>query len=329
MVRQRQQAVNAGRTNNIQESVVRVVSAPATTSWVRPDENITFNINTDATLPDIVFEFRTDESGPYQWDWSIKWDAKASGLRERERQGRVLKKFSKNGSFTSEQTIWHVDFNGETLGGDLTVKVKVSNITIERTIKIKGQNPNQEDITTFINTQDGLSGFDKLLEQETSSKNFINFDSEPITSFDQGYGITQMTNPVPTYTQIWNWKENILGGASLYRQKRNEAENYLGSNNRTYTEEQLQHETFSRWNGGSYYIWNERQHDWIRRNNILCDSQTGNIGWDMNNPTNENRTEDELHDRDNAQYPQGNSGQNDEHQWRYTGICYADHILNE
>lgn len=65
MVRQRQQVVNAGRTNETQESVVRVVSAPATTSWVKPDDNTSFNINTDATLPDIIFEFRTDEPGPY------------------------------------------------------------------------------------------------------------------------------------------------------------------------------------------------------------------------------------------------------------------------
>ncbi|HDC2125851.1 TPA: hypothetical protein O7X39_004510 [Salmonella enterica] len=241
----------------------------------------------------------------------------------------MLKSFSKTGSFVSEQKTWSAEFDGEIVGGKLTVKVKVNDIIIQRTVEIKGQNPSQTDVTTFVNAQDGLTGFDKLLEQETGGKNFINFDSEPITSFDQGYGITQMTNPAPTYTQIWNWKENILGGASLYRQKRSEAENYLSTDNRSYTEEQLQHETFSRWNGGSYYIWDEVQHSWVRRNNILCDTQTGNIGWDMNNPANENRTEDELHNRDHAQYPQGGAGQNDEHPWRYTGICYADHILDE
>ncbi|MFH5071469.1 hypothetical protein ACHHY8_24570 [Enterobacter cloacae complex sp. 2024EL-00215] len=329
MVGQRQQATNAGRTNETRDSVVRVISAPATTSWIRPNDNVVFNMNVDASLPDIVFEFRTDEPGPYQWAWSIKWDAKASGLKERARRGAVLRSFSKDGSFTSTQKKWNAEFGGDIIGGELKVKVIAGHITLEKTVTIKGANPALEDVTTFVNAQDGLSGFDKILEQETAAKHFINFDSEPITSFDQGYGITQMTNPTPTYTQVWSWKENILGGASLYRQKRREAENYLGAQGRTYTEEQLQHETFSRWNGGSYHVWDEPQHQWARRNNILCDTQTGNIGWDTTNPANANRTEDELHNRDQGQYPDGTHGQNNEHPWRYTGVCYADHILGE
>ncbi|MEW7312424.1 hypothetical protein AB1E22_06815 [Buttiauxella gaviniae] len=326
---QRQGIVNAARTNDTPGSIVRVVSAQAQTSWVNPSENTVYSIKKDATLPEIIFEFRTDQSGPYQWTWSIKWDAKASGLRERSRNGKVLKTFSKNGTFSSAEKIWNVDFGEETIGGELTVKVKIGNVEIERRVSIIGQNPDLEDITTFINGEEGLSGFDKLLEQETAAKHFINFDSQPITSFDQGYGITQMTNPVPTYTQVWSWKENILGGATLYRQKRQEAENYLSAHGRSYTEDQLQHETFSRWNGGSYYVWDQVQLQWVRRNNILCDTHTGNIGWDMNNPENTNRTEGELHERDNENYPSGTAGQNDEHPWRYTGICYADHILDE
>lgn len=329
MSEQRQGVVNASRTNDIQGSIIRVISVQPKTSWVKPNDKTIFNLNTDATLPEILFEFRTDESGPYEWKWSIKWDAKASGLKERARQGRVLRMFSKSGFFTSTEKIWSVDFNGEVIGGELTVKVKVGNKEIERTVSIMGRNPDVEDITTFVNEQDGLSGFDKLLEQETNSKHFINFDSEPITSFDQGYGITQMTNPTPTYTQVWSWKENILGGAALYRQKRQEALVYLSAHGRTYTEDQLQHETFSRWNGGSYHVWEQVQQNWVRRNNILCDTETGNIGWDTNNPENSNRTEGELHDRDYEQYPLGSSGQNNEHPWRYTGICYADHILDE
>ncbi|MRS17519.1 hypothetical protein GJV06_21805 [Enterobacteriaceae bacterium RIT691] len=328
MTEKRQRVVNAGSTNSTQDSVVRVVSAPATISWVRPNDNSTININTDATLPEIIFEFTSEEPGPYQWAWSIVWDAKSSGLKERARTGSVLKKFSKSGSFVSSEKIWVVDFGGDVIGGKLTVKVKVGQAEIERIINIKGQNPSAEDITTFVNNQEGLSGFDKLIAQETHSKNFINFDSEPITSFDQGYGMTQITNPAPTYTQVWSWKENILSGSSLYKQKQLEAKNYLGTHG-SYTEEQLQHETFSRWNGGAYHVWDPTLRQWTRKNNILCDSQTGNIGWDTDNPTNANNTEEVLHNRDSKQYPLGGSGQNEDHPWRYTGICYADHILDE
>ena len=66
-----------------------------------------------------------------------------------------------------------------------------------------------------------------MLEQETRNKHFINFDNEPVVAFDGGYGITQMTNPIPTYEQVWNWKKNIDGGSDLYIQKRKNAQNYL------------------------------------------------------------------------------------------------------
>lgn len=69
----------------------------------------------------------------------------------------------------------------------------------------------------------------------------------------------EITNPIPTYEQVWNWKKNIDGGSDLYIQKRKNAQNYLGKDGRTYTEEQLQHETISRWNGGAYHEWNESE----------------------------------------------------------------------
>ncbi len=138
----------------------------------------------------------------------------------------------------------------------------------------------------------------------------------------------EITNPIPTYEQVWNWKKNIDGGSDLYIQKRKNAQNYLGKDGRTYTEEQLQHETISRWNGGAYHEWNESEQQWQRKSNILCDSQTGNIGWDTTNPSNQDRTEEELHDRDHEQYSMGGAGQDDEHPWRYSGVCYADHVID-
>lgn len=60
--------------------------------------------------------------------------------------------------------------------------------------------------------------------------------------------------------------------------------------------------------GGAYHVWDATLQQWVRRNNILCDSQTGNIGWDTDNPTNASNTEEALHNRDSAQYPSGGSG---------------------
>lgn len=40
-------------------------------------------------------------------------------------------------------------------------------------------------------------------------------------------------------------------------------------------------ETWSRWDGGAYHVWDEKNKVWIRNPDILADTATGNIGWDM------------------------------------------------
>jgi hypothetical protein len=71
----------------------------------------------------------------------------------------------------------------------------------------------------------------------------------------------------------------------------------LAANNRSYTGSQLLYETVSRWNGGSYHEWDSSQ-GWIRRKDILCDTRTGNIGWNITRPNNIGRSEDQPRARD-------------------------------
>lgn len=73
----------------------------------------------------------------------------------------------------------------------------------------------------------------------------------------------------------------------------------------------------------------QRKKEWIRKKNILCDSQTGNIGWDTNKDSNKDKTESQLHERDKDTYKKGKEGQSDKHVWMYSGVCYADHVLGE
>lgn len=96
-------ARNAGTTNTTRDSLVRVVATAENTSWVTPADNAEFTLNADATIPEIVFEFRTEATGPYQWSWAISWDAKRSGLRERTRGTTVLRAFSDAGEFSSTE----------------------------------------------------------------------------------------------------------------------------------------------------------------------------------------------------------------------------------
>jgi len=59
---------------------------------------------------------------------------------------------------------------------------------------------------------------------------------------------------------------------------------------------------------------------------LVCDPATGNIGWDMSDPANKDKTEDELHKRDKASYGNPKKNKGAANKWRYTGVCYADHV---
>ena len=134
----------------------------------------------------------------------------------------------------------------------------------------------------------------------------------------------QLTTPTPTFDQVWNWKLNIDGGLTLFGAKHMAAITYLSQSSRTYTGDQLKYETVCRWNGGNYHEWDTKTGVWVRKPNILCDSNTGNMGWDLNDSENKGKTEAELHKRDKDSYskaPQPGS------HWKYFGVCYADKVL--
>lgn len=199
-----------------------------------------------------------------------------------------------------------------------------------RAVYIKGTNPSRAKLDGFVATLNEATGYEKILHHEAKGKHFINADGEPVVVFDKGYGLAQLTTPAPTYVQAWNWKENVKGGLKLYHTKRNEARSYLSSHGKTsFTDDQLQLETFSRYNGGIYHKWDAENKAWIRNSSLLCDDATGNIGWDLTSSENSGKSADELRKRDIATYGQGKAGQSKEHPWTYTGVCYADHIASE
>jgi hypothetical protein len=312
------------KTNPKKGSLVKTVVLEDVGKWVAPASGAKFYIDEDAKFPEISFEIETDFDGPITWSWVIVWAAGVSGLRESTKRGKVLKTFSAKGTITENSKRWVADLSKQTLGGVLSVKAEAGQHVFKRSVYILGKNPTKEKVTAFLETQDGVKGLDTLLEQESKFKNFINADGLPVVSFDSGYGMTQMTNPAPTYEQVWSWKENIKAGASLYRQKQSEAKAHLSQRKRTYTDEQLKLETWTRWNGGVYHVWDEEAKQWKRNPTWLCDRATGNIGWNTTQTDNQGKTEKELHDRDSGQYAK--PPKKSERSWDYSGVCYADHL---
>lgn len=272
--------------------------------FVKPTLNETFTITSAPEWPSINFE--TDATGDHTWHWTIAWGT-----------------FKKSGKETTTGNKWDAKAVVANYGGTLTVRVEANNAEATITVKIKGTNPSSSEVTQYLATKANSAGFGKIIEHETKFKHF-NTSNEPIKSFDNGYGMCQLTTPTSTFDQVWSWKLNIDGGLELFDQKLTAVIAYLSQNGRTYTDNQLKYEAVCRWNGGSYHEWDAKAGKWVRHPNILCDSKTGNIGWDMNDPQNKGKTEAELHRRDNGSYskpPRAGA------HWKYFGICYADRIL--
>lgn len=271
-----------------------------------PAASATFSITAEPEWPSI--DLTTDATGPHTWIWTITW-----------------KEFSKSGIANTPGNLWDARPMVENRGGLLTVRATVGNATASTTLKITGTNPSSADVSAYLATRAHSAGFDKILEKEARGKNF-NAHGEPIRSFDGGYGMCQLTTPHPTFEQCWNWKLNVDAGLNLFAQKRGAALAYLGHGGRSYTEDQLNHEAVSRWNGGAYHEWDANAGEWVRKANVLCDSQTGNIGWDMNDPANDGRSEADLHKRDRGGYSAGPAASS---HWKYFGVCYADRMLDD
>ncbi|CAB3768741.1 hypothetical protein GQ57_34540 [Burkholderia sp. MSh2] len=315
---------HASTTGTDQKSLVKAVIQSDIGEWVHPKTGDKFYIDETTRFPSVTFEIETNDPPPYQWKWSIVWDAQVSSLRESAKRGKKVRSFSETGSFTSNDTTWDAKLNDKIIGGKLSVEVKAGTTDFRRTVFILGKNPAKDDVLNYLKAIPNTAGFDLILEQESRFKNFINADNEPVVAGDRGYGITQMTNPAPSYEQVWNWKENIKAGVALWQLKQKAA--IASFDGVPYTEEQLRRETFTRWNGGSYYKANTKTQT-LERRDIQCDTQTGNIGWDMKDPTNIGKTEAELHDRDKDEYKKMKGGQGKDHRWMYSGICYVDHIF--
>lgn len=315
------------KSNSTKKSLVKVVVPEDKGKWISPEKLSTHRIDGDAKLPELVFQVETDSVGPFKWRWKLSWEAKVSGLSESGRRGAKVGAFSASGVAETTEPKWRIAFNGQVIGGALTVEMEAGGVAFLRTVYIKGTNPSLATLDAYVAGLDDAKGYEKILHHEAKAKQFINADGEPVVAFDKGYGMAQLTKPEPTYEQVWNWKENVKGGLKLFHTKRNEAKSYLSTHGKnSFSDDQLQLETFSRYNGGVYHKWDAKEKKWVRNPNILCDDNAGNIGWNISSAANAGKSSADLHKRDVGTYAKGKSGQSKDNDWTYTGVCYADHV---
>lgn len=273
--------------------------------FTKPTPGATVTITSAPSWPAV--EFETDAKGTHTWRWTITW-----------------KTFTKSGIETTSGNRWTATTAITDRGGTLTVRAEAAGGWATITVQIRGTNPSAAEVAQYLAAKPNAAGFDKIIAHESKYRHFTG-TGEPVKSFDNGYGICQLTTPAPTFEQVWNWKLNVDGGLKLFDQKRASAVAYLTQSGRTYVGDQLVREAVCRWNGGAYHTWDAKAAKWTRPSNILCDSKTGNIGWDMTDAENKGKTEAELHKRDAGSYSKPPAAGA---HWRYLGVCYADRILD-
>jgi hypothetical protein len=270
----------------------------------KPTANTIFSITSAAVWPRIVFA--TDGSGPHRWQWRLAWG-----------------EFSASGTELTAGNTWDAATAVANRGGLLAVLATAGEESAAVDILVRGMNPSQAEVLAYLATKADSAGFERIVGHESKFRHF-NSKNEPIRSFDNGFGMCQLTTPKPSFEEVWNWQRNLDGGLRLFAEKLRAARTHLSQSGRTFSPDQLAREAICRWNGGSYHRWDPTANKWIRPAHILCDSMTGNIGWDLTNPENAGKTEAQLHARDEASYrrPPGPGAH-----WKYIGICYADRLF--
>ena len=314
----------AGGTNKVKDSLVKCEVKLETGEWISPAPGSIFKIDPDAAFPEINFEVKTDLPGPYHWSWEIKWNVLACPQRQDKKRfkAKKAKLYSVKGQFISEAKLWRANLDNQIIGGELTVRVEVASKKFTRKVSIVGSEPGEAKIIAELAQYSPIQARDaelakKIFRQESKFRQFYS-DGEPLVSFDNGYGLGQATNPVPTFEQTWNWKAHIRYIVTrVIKDKRALAKSYLDKHG-SYTDDDLDMETLVYYNGANYHylVWDNSSRKWVENKNVLCDPEQSNSGWDLTSNNNKGKSVAQLR-----------KGEGDKP--KYTGRCYAEHIRDQ
>lgn len=97
--------------------------------------------------------------------------------------------------------------------------------------KILGTEPNNSDLMNYIDSRNPPWYAKKVAKRESFGGHQFARDGSgyPLVSSDGGFGVYQLTNPIPDYSQIFNWKENVNEGVRRLVLKQVGADNWMKS----------------------------------------------------------------------------------------------------
>lgn len=181
-----------------------------------------FPITEDAEMPVITVtaaleNITPDPKKPVVYTWRVSLSSNGTGCVHS--RSRVIK--HPDIVATNNQNKFAIPFS-QVRGGNLDVSVSALVGTVTLTaksdkLKVTGTNPS---VNVLRTTAPINPAFRKLMQVESGLRQFRT-DTCPLFSADNfgGVGICQITYPKPSDDQVWNWKENMKAGWSLYQSK--------------------------------------------------------------------------------------------------------------
>jgi len=147
---------------------------------------------------------------------------------------------------------WNIaqNFGTHFYGGKATITATYQGIECNRVFHIRGTNPSENIAETEIGNNPFYAK--AIARHESGTQNnrtylqfnevgslgpdyLTNLKQTPNRSWDNnGWGIYQLTKPVPSQDQVWSWKANVAGGKTLMNSNLAEAPAYFQAIQRKY-----------------------------------------------------------------------------------------------
>jgi len=203
-------------------------------------------ITSNAEMPDVVGKVYPDGvQVSVDWNCSIIFD----------RPNR-----NDNDSFADSGEEWSMltATAGNCYGGKATLLATISGAVFTNIFHIRGINPSEADATAEIGDDPFFAKAIARHESGTQdNRTYLQFNGTgesgtltlgtnyltdlkytPNRSSDMvGWGIFQLTDPVPTTDKVWSWKSNVSAGLQAISTKQTAAESYFNAVQRTYPSE--------------------------------------------------------------------------------------------
>lgn len=257
-----------------------IVKTPVPEGWIGPDflgqyhtfsipANIIARVDATPRLPKMTAQWYWVDHSPNLVIDRVNHIAQIS-YSERGRSD-----VSSSLNYFSASLLASYDFLGDVLGGTLTAKCIVhwrdpatgrtglSSVGTQL-FGILGDNPSKATVRTALGSLD----LQVIAYKESRLKQFDNAGL-PLWGPPNGFGVMQLDNPRPTGRQLWDWKQNTSGAASLLATKKVEVGRHFDNIYTKYkkapklTADQIRLSVYQYYNGGWYWDWDDTNSIWV------------------------------------------------------------------